>query len=166
MITGAKLEKDIVISVHVSEELVKYVLESEQEVDACHITVEMTPVVTLEEVQVAICPEESFVAVPQLFFYSILSEKELAQFLIYCRKDINVHSLQIGVIITFTTNTGIPKVSQYNVRLPFKFVSKTCTPQKEALHKIVINISEHSIPLNTLFTGTCEFFVIIYIKLI
>lgn len=156
MIAGAKLEKDLAVSVRVNEELQKHALESEQEVDACEIIVEMTPLASLEEVQLIVCAEESFVVVPEMSFYSSLGEKELARFLVYCRKDKNVNSLQIDVIITFTTNAGIPKVSQQTVRLPFKFIAEVCSPQKEAAHKIVLCMNRPSVPLNTIFSGTCK----------
>lgn len=153
LITGAKLEKDLTVSVRVNEELQKLVLESEQEVDACEIIVDMTPLASLKEVQLIVCAEESFVVVPEVSFYSTLGEKELAQFLVYCKKDKNVNSLQIDVIITFTTNLGIPKVSQQIVRVPFKFIAKTCSPQKEAAHKIVLCMNRPSVSLNTIFSG-------------
>lgn len=156
MIAGAKLEKDLTVSIRMSEQQQKHIVESEQEVEACEIIVEMTPLATLEEVQVIVCAAESFVVVPEVFFYSTLSERELAQFLIYCKGDRNVCSLDIDVIITFMTNTGVPKVSQHAARLPFWLIAESCAPQKEAVHKIVLNINQAPVPLNTLFSGRCE----------
>lgn len=124
--------------------------------EACEIIVEMTPLATLEEVQVIVCADEFFAVVPEVSFYSALSEREVAQFLIYCRGDRNVCSLHIDVIITFMTSAGIPKVLQHAARLPFRFVVDTGAPQKEAVHKVVLNINQPSVPLNTLFSGMCE----------
>lgn len=106
--------------------------------------------------QLIVCVEESFVVIPEVSFYSTLSEKKLTQFLVYCRTDRNVNTLQIDVITTFTTNAGIPKISQQAARLPFKFVAKTCSPQKEAVNKVVLNINQPSIPLSAMFAGMCE----------
>lgn len=146
------------VSVRINDELQqKHVLESEQEVEACQIIVEMTPLATLEEVQLIVCVAESFVVVPGVYFYSTMTGKELATFLVYCRTDRNVYSLQIGVILTFTTNMGIPKVLEYTAKLPFKFVANSCSPQKEAVHKIVLSINQPSVPLNEIFSGTYPF---------
>lgn len=153
LLVGTKLEKDLTVTVRVSEQLQKHILESEQEVDACEIIVDMTPLATLKEVQVIVCAEETFVVAPQVFYCTSLSEKESTQFLIYCRRDSNACSLQIDVIISFMTGMGIPKVTTHTARLPFGFIADTCSPQKEATHKIVLSISQPSVPLSSLFSG-------------
>lgn len=165
-IPSAKVEKDLTVSIRINEEPQKHVLESEQEVDVCEIIVEMMPLATLEEVQLVICSDESFVVFPEICFYSILQQKELAHFVVYCKKEKNVNSLQIDVIIAFTTNTGIPKVLQQTVRLPFKLVAITCNPQKETAHKVVLCMNQSSVPLNEIFSGTCTILSKIKIYLI
>lgn len=150
----AKFDEQLALSMRLSEDVQKYVLESDEEVDALKMTVEVAPLAHLEEVQILVSAVEGFVVIPPVCFFPSLSEKECIEVLVYL--DGGVCSLQIDVLATFMTNMGVPKVSAHVTRLPFSFIAEPCAPQKEALNKIVLNINKPPVPLNVLFSGRCE----------
>lgn len=119
----------------------------------CSVTVDLLPQAVLEEVQVAVSVRKPLKSSKESEFYPRLSEKTRLSFHVYLDELLEIPSLEMRVEVVYVSNMRMPRVISRRVRLPMKLVMETCGVQKEAQHKITLNINQNQVPLSTIFPG-------------
>lgn len=119
----------------------------------CLITVDLLPNSPFEEVQISLIVEPPLEAHPNIHFISNLEEKESFNSSVFLRKAMQVASLELKVIVSHITTSGVPRILKKSVNLPLKLVMTADNPAKDATHKITLNINDQPVPLSTLFPG-------------
>lgn len=122
----------------------------------CIANIEITPKNQLEDVQITISVQKPIKAIPEVECYSSLNERTTLQCSLCADSKMtqtNISSLFFEVIVTYTTNIGVPGVSRCKERIPLNLVAETCQPQKDSEFKIIITVNQSPAPLNALFSG-------------
>ncbi|XP_050720589.1 protein PTHB1-like isoform X2 [Eriocheir sinensis] len=60
-------------------------------------------------------------------------------------------SLSVGVVTSYVSHTGTPRINTIQLELPLRLVVRPCTPSKEADHKITISSNKTAVSLPDLF---------------
>lgn len=150
------VENDVVVTLSIAQQLETNAVEGANYL-MCKVLVEIVPRVQLEEVQLAISLSSPLVAVPsEVAHYQNLSERVAFECFVYSRENSDVCSLMVDAVVTYITSLGVPRAVTRSKRLPLSLVMETCQAQKENEFKIVLNINQNSVPLNSLFPGKGE----------
>lgn len=128
---------------------------NEGEFARLHIRLHST--VALEQIQLALINNPSFV-VPQNIFFLIdlpAHEKHSFETAIYSSESqtSELFMPELLVIISFINKQSIPRVLKHTIDIPLKSVLKKSTPQKDGLFKVTLSFSQPLINLGEIFTG-------------
>ncbi|KAJ8974955.1 hypothetical protein NQ317_016477 [Molorchus minor] len=152
----SETEKEITVNISVNPNLEPCVFETDlKDIEnhrMCAITIDILPQIIFEEVQVAISVHRPLKVIPDVQFYTDLTEKTSFKCYAYLYEVKEVPSLSVDVITTVISNLGIPKVIQKTGILPMKLALEVSQAQKDAEYKITLNINQSSVPLATLFS--------------
>lgn len=119
----------------------------------CSVTVDLLPQAVLEDVQVVVSVRKPLKSSKKSEFYGTLSERTRLSFHVYLDELLEIPSLELGVEVVYVSNMRIPRVISRRIRLPLKLAMETCGAQKEAQHKITLNVNQNQVPLSTIFPG-------------
>lgn len=125
----------------------------------CLANIEITPKNQLEDVQITVHIQKPIKVIPEVECYSSLNEKTTLQCSFYADPKLtqtNMSSLFFEVIVTYTTNIGVPGVLRCKERIPLNLAVKTCQPQKDSAFKIILTVNQSPAPLNALFSGMID----------
>ena len=70
-----------------------------------------------------------------------------------------VWSLEVSVLVSYMTATGIPRILQSSCQLPLRLVARPCTPVKDAAIKLTLNTNIPVLNLSEVFPGNVEQFL-------
>lgn len=152
-LSSSGAETDISLTASVAKQLQRKTCDDGTDSLMCELNVEIAPRSQLEEVQLTIFVQLPLMAVPDVFYYNYLSEKVSVQSFIHSQGGSDACSLDIDIVVTYTTNLGVPRAATCKKRLPLSLVMETCQTQKENEFKIVLSINQNSAPLTALFPG-------------
>lgn len=129
----------------------------------CIANIEIIPQSNLEDVQITVSVQKPIKAIPEIECYSSLNDKTTLECLFHAdpkMSQMNTCSLFFNVIVTYTTSIGVPGVLRHQERIPLKLVVETCQPQKECQFKIILTANQSPAPLNALFSGMLDTYVV------
>lgn len=117
------------------------------------ITIEILPQVALDEVQISFLLPRALRVHPRIHHFSNLIEKTFCVSYAYLYENIDIPSLELCIVATVVTNSGIPRSMVEYVHLPLKLVTRVENAVKEAEHKVTLVINQKPVPLTVLFSG-------------
>ncbi|KAK3930621.1 Protein PTHB1 [Frankliniella fusca] len=151
LLANTAAERELSISVKPSQHP-----ESRGESEVCFVAVNLSPHsahAPLTKVQVTVVTRSPLVAEPPSHSIASLSEGYQVASYITVKGAASefVCSLEVSVIVSYITASGIPRILTSNCQLPLRLVAHPCNPAKEAEIKITLNTSTPEMSLTEIF---------------
>lgn len=130
--------------------------ESRGESEVCYVAVNLSPHsahAPLTKVQVTVVAHSPLLADPPSHTIPSLSEVyQVASYIsVKGAASEYVWSLEVSVIVSYITASGIPRILTSTCQLPLRLVARPCNPAKEAEIKITLNTNIPVISLTDIF---------------
>ncbi|XP_018324479.1 protein PTHB1 [Agrilus planipennis] len=157
--TSTSLEKDLVINLvvdpHLRTNIHPHNLESTDENEKanlmCHVSVELIPHVTFEELQLAVKVQSPLKTSIEAEFYTEVRETISFECDVFFEEALEVVSLEVMVVITCVSNVTFSRVLKKTATLPLKMAVQTCEPRKSGENRITLDLNKDALPLARLF---------------
>ncbi len=120
-----------------------------------HLTI--TPHINLEQVQLFIIQNPTFIIQNNIFYCTDLQAHENYSFeteiSLSGSEKVEIFSTALLIMVSFINKQSIARVLQHSVAIPMNSVAKLVMPQKEGDFKVTINVAESSVEIKDIFKG-------------
>lgn len=138
------------------------VLENAEDVKMCSLSVEIIPQMLLEEAQISLFIPLPLKITPSVHYFSNLAGKTSCTSYAYLYENFQISTLQVDIVATAVTSTGVPRCVMESTLLPLKLVAGIGKAQKEAEHKVTLTINQNPVPLAVMFSGQYRYYDTFY----
>ena len=155
--SGANVAPGLRVDVTVSSQLERCrfpdckVLETEPAVPMVLVTVTLNTASPLTKVQVSLDAVSPVQVSQHTATFTSLTGSETVRVYSYLSDYQIVSSLDMGVVVTYLTQQGVPHSIHKTVQLPLSLVIKPCPPIKDADFKVTLSTNKPAVSLLELF---------------
>lgn len=151
LMANTATEREVTLSVKPSQHP-----ETRGDTEVCYVTINVSPHsahAPLSKVQVSVVVRAPLVADPPSHTIQTLSEAHQVASYITAKSSGSefVWSLEVSIVVSYMTGSGIPRVVHSTCQLPFRLVALPATPVKEADIKLTLNTSIPVVNLSEIF---------------
>ncbi|CAG9853875.1 unnamed protein product [Phyllotreta striolata] len=155
--TEKTADKEMTIKIQVDPNLEPCTFPSNvANVQMCTVYVEIVPHLAFDELQVSIDAAKPLKVHPSGQFFNGCEEVIKLKSFVFLEEDANVPSLSLIVVVTAISSAGVPKSFNDVALLPLRLVMEICSAQKEAKHKVTLNVDPNVVSLTDLFPEYAE----------
>ncbi|XP_063611687.1 protein PTHB1-like [Penaeus indicus] len=147
---------DLIVSGTVGTQLEKWpgstrVQDIDGGVPAVPVVIRLTAHTPLNTVRVNIAVEKPLTVTQDTFVLRTICDTSQIMVKFYLADQYIPTSLSVGIVTSYITHTGAPRIITTNLDLPLRLVAKLSAPNKEADHKITISTNKPAVNLPELF---------------
>ncbi|XP_042887369.1 protein PTHB1-like, partial [Penaeus japonicus] len=147
---------DLIVSGTVGTQLEKWpgstrVQDIDGGVPAVPVVIRLTAHTPLNAVRVNIAVEKPLAVTQDTFVLRTICDTSQIMVKFYLADQYIPTSLSVGIVTSYITHAGAPRIITTNLELPLRLVAKLSTPNKEADHKITISTNKPAVNLPELF---------------
>lgn len=129
------------------------IIQNGDDIKMCPISVEILPQMLLEEIQISLLIPLPLKITPSVHYFGNLIEKTFCISYAYLYENFDIPTLEVDIVATAVTGTGVPKCITESMLLPLKLIAGIGKAQKEAEHKVTLTINQNPVPLAVMFSG-------------